>query len=78
MNDSELVLVKEAPPEAFSATVTFSHGSIKIEGTMIFILATVAEQEKREGFKTTVLNDSLKAALAAAEERVNSRVAKYA
>lgn len=53
----------------FSATMKFEHGEIKIEGTIIFVLAMINEQEKRGGWKSTEQSDELKQAIAAAREK---------
>ncbi len=43
----------------FSATVNFTHGQVTIQGTIIFVMAQVAELEKKEGYVSTDLGSRI-------------------
>lgn len=53
----------------FYATMKFTHGEIKAEGTVIFVLATINEQSKRDGFISVKHSPELEEELAAATAR---------
>lgn len=53
----------------YTAIVTNTHGLVNIEGTIIFVLATIAEQEKRSGYVSTIHSPELEIALKVAAQR---------
>jgi hypothetical protein len=53
--------------------MVFTHGTLNIEGTFIFVLATIAENEKRPEHTETVMSDELTKAVENAKIHVNRR-----
>ena len=53
----------------YTAKLTFTHGEIEVKGTMIFVLASISINSKREGFLSSEMGASMTQAMAAAKQK---------